>query len=154
MKRLVVVLPVLFFGGVAAYFAAGLTRDPRVLPSALIDKAAPEFSLPPLAGKPGLARGDLLGKVTLLNFWASWCAPCRIEHPLLMRIAREVPLVGIAYKDKPEDSIRFLDQLGDPFRAVGVDHDGRVAIEFGLYGVPETYVTDGAGKIRYLHVAH
>jgi cytochrome c biogenesis protein CcmG/thiol:disulfide interchange protein DsbE len=152
MKGLLFVVPVLIFAGVAAYLGFGLTRDPRQLPSVLIDKPAPDFQLPALGAKPGLATPDLTGKVTLVNFFASWCAPCRIEHPLLMRLAKEVPLVGVAYKDKPEDSKRFLEQLGDPYAKIGVDRDGRTAIDFGVYGVPETYVVDREGKIRYRHV--
>jgi cytochrome c biogenesis protein CcmG/thiol:disulfide interchange protein DsbE len=152
MNRLLFVIPVLLFAGVATYLGFGLTRDPRQLPSALIDKPAPEFQLPALSAKPGLATGDLTGRVTLVNFFASWCAPCRIEHPLLMRLGKEVPLVGVAYKDKPEDSKRFLERLGDPYTRIGVDRDGRTAIDFGVYGVPETYVVDREGKIRYRHV--
>ena len=152
MKRLLFLLPVLLFTGIAAYFAVGLTKDPKTLPSALIDKPAPEFALPPLGAKPGLAKADFAGKVTLVNFWASWCGPCRIEHPLLMRLGREVRLVGVAYKDRPEDSQKFLEQLGDPYSQIGVDRDGRAGIDFGVYGVPETYVVDREGKIRYRHV--
>jgi cytochrome c biogenesis protein CcmG, thiol:disulfide interchange protein DsbE len=152
VKRLLFVVPVLLFAGIAAYFAVGLTHEPGKLPSALIDKPAPDFALPPLTDKPGLATGDLKGEVTLVNFFASWCAPCRIEHPLLMRIGKSVPLVGIAYKDKPEESRRFLEQLGDPYRRIAVDRDGRAAIDFGVYGVPETYVIDRDGKIRFRFV--
>jgi cytochrome c biogenesis protein CcmG, thiol:disulfide interchange protein DsbE len=154
MKRLLFALPILLFAAVAGYFAIGLTRDPSTLPSALIDKKAPDFDLPALGERQGLASADLLGKVTLINFFASWCGPCRVEHPLLMRLAREgkVVLHGIAYKDRPEDAARFLAQLGDPYQRIGTDRDGRVAIDFGVYGVPETYVIDKTGTIRYRHV--
>jgi cytochrome c biogenesis protein CcmG/thiol:disulfide interchange protein DsbE len=154
MRRLLYVLPVLVFAGIAVYLGVGLTRDPHTLPSAMIDQPAPEFDLAGLGGKPGLAKRDLEGQVTLVNFFASWCGPCRIEHPMLMRLAEEgkVRLDGIAYKDKPEDSLRFLGQLGDPYRRIGVDRDGRVAIDFGVYGVPETYVIDKQGRIRYRQV--
>jgi cytochrome c biogenesis protein CcmG/thiol:disulfide interchange protein DsbE len=154
MKRLLFALPVLLFAGIVGYFAIGLTRDPSTLPSALIDKPAPAFDLPGLGTRQGLAAADLEGAVTVVNFFASWCAPCRVEHPLLMRLAREgrITLYGVAYKDRPEDSERFLAQLGDPYERIGVDRDGRVAIDFGVYGVPETYVLDKAGKIRYRHV--
>jgi cytochrome c biogenesis protein CcmG/thiol:disulfide interchange protein DsbE len=154
MRRLVYLLPLGLFALVAVYFAAGLGRDPSLLPSALIDKPVPQFDLPGLGGKPGLARADVTGKVALVNFFASWCAPCRTEQPLLMRLAEEgkVALYGIDYKDKPEDAERLLYQLGNPYRRIGVDRDGRIAIDFGVYGVPETYVIDRAGRIRYRQV--
>jgi cytochrome c biogenesis protein CcmG/thiol:disulfide interchange protein DsbE len=152
LKRLLFALPVLFFAVIVGYFVLGLGRDPATLPSALIDKPAPDFSLPPLGDGPGLATADLRGRVTLVNFFASWCAPCRSEHPVLMRIGKAVPLVGIAYKDKPEESRRFLAELGDPYTRVAVDREGRTAIDFGVYGVPETYVVDASGTIRLRHV--
>jgi cytochrome c biogenesis protein CcmG/thiol:disulfide interchange protein DsbE len=154
MRRLVYVLPVAVFAVVAAYFWVGLQRDPSLLPSALIDKPAPEFNLPGLGERPGLARSDLGGGVVLVNFFASWCVPCRVEHPLLMRLKEEgkVNLVGIDYKDKPDDATKLLAQQGDPYRRVGVDGDGRVAIDFGVYGVPETYIVDKSGRIRYRQV--
>lgn len=155
MRRLLYLLPVVVFIGVAGYLAIGLTHDPHVLPSAMIDQPAPDFSLPGLGDHPGVAKSDLVGNgPTLVNFFASWCVPCRVEHPMLMRLAEEgkVRLEGIAYKDKTEDTTRFLNQLGDPFKRLGVDADGRVAINFGVYGVPETYVVDRQGKIRYRQV--
>jgi cytochrome c biogenesis protein CcmG/thiol:disulfide interchange protein DsbE len=152
MKRLLFALPVLLFAVIVGYFLLGLQRDPSTLPSALIDKPVPSFALPPLTEKPGLAADDLRGEVTLVNFFASWCVPCRSEHPVLMRIGKAVRLVGIAYKDKPEDSRRFLEQLGDPYARIGIDREGRTAIDFGLYGVPETYVVDQEGKIRFRFV--
>ncbi|HZS85815.1 MAG TPA: DsbE family thiol:disulfide interchange protein [Stellaceae bacterium] len=154
MRRLLFLLPVALFAVIAGYFTLGLRGDPSLLPSALIDKPAPDFALPGLGGKPGLARADLAGRVALVNFFASWCAPCRTEHPLLMRLAEEgkVALYGIDYKDKPEDAARLLAQLGDPYRRIGVDREGRTAIDFGVYGVPETYVVDAAGRIRYRQV--
>jgi cytochrome c biogenesis protein CcmG/thiol:disulfide interchange protein DsbE len=154
MRRLVYILPVLLFVVVAGYFFLGLQRDPSLLPSALIDKPSPAFALPGLGVKPGFASADLAGKVVLVNFFASWCAPCRVEHPLLMRLAEEgkVVLWGIDYKDKPEDASRLLAQLGDPYGRIGVDESGRTAIDFGVYGVPETYVVDKEGRIRYRQV--
>src|SRR5579859_6161796 len=144
MRRLIYLLPVLVFVAITAYFFRGLQRDPSLLPSALIDKPAPQFDLPGLGAKPGLASGDLAGHVVLVNFFASWCVPCRVEHPLLMRLATEekLPLYGIAYKDKPENTQHLLAQTGDPYRQIGVDADGRTGIDFGVYGVPETYVID------------
>lgn len=152
MRRLAFALPLVLFAALGTYFAVALFsgRDPRELPSALLDKPAPDFVLPRLAGEGELSLATLRGQVVVLNFFASWCAPCRVEHPVLLRLARQegVHLVGIAYKDKPEDSRRFLAELGDPYRAVGVDRAGRTGIDFGLYGVPETYVLDREGHIR------
>ena len=154
--RLLYLLPVVLFAVVAAYFAVALNsgRDPSLLPSALIDKPAPDFNLAGVDGKDGLTLDALKGKVALVNFFASWCVPCRAEHPLLMRLAEQehVPLYGIAYKDKPENAKAYLDQLGDPYRRVGVDESGRTAIDFGVYGVPETYIIDKSGHIRFRYV--
>ena len=161
-RRLLFLLPALLFVGLVAYLAYELRpgRDPSVVPSALIDKPAPEFALPPLhPDRPGLAKADLTaadlgGKPVLINFFASWCVPCRAEHPLLMELAkmRGIALYGIAYKDKPEAAMAFLAELGDPFARVAQDADGRTAIDFGVYGVPETYVIDGQGHIRFRQV--
>jgi len=152
VRRLAYLLPLALFAALAAYFAAALFsgRDPHELPSALIDKPAPEFDLASLADGKRLSSAALRGEVVVLNFFASWCAPCRVEHPLLVRLAKQekLRLVGIAYKDRPEDSQRFLAELGDPFAATGIDRDGRTGIDFGLYGVPETYVIDRQGHIR------
>jgi len=154
MRRLLYISPALLFVLLAGYFALGLQRDPQKLPSALIDKPAPEFALEALGGRPGLARADLVGKVTLVNFFASWCAPCRIEHSMLMRLAggARFDLVGVAYKDKPQDAEKLLGQLGDPYQRIGQDRDGRTGIDFGVYGVPETYVVDKEGRIRFRQV--
>src|SRR5579864_2992617 len=156
MRRLLYLLPVLLFVAVAAYFVLALRpgRDPQLLPSALIDKPAPSFTLAGLAGSDGLRLDALRGQVMLVNFFASWCEPCRDEHPVLMRLVKDggVALYGIAYKDKPEDTQRFLKQLGDPYRGVGLDESGRTGIDFGVYGVPETYVIDKAGHIRFRYV--
>jgi cytochrome c biogenesis protein CcmG, thiol:disulfide interchange protein DsbE len=155
MRRLVFLVPAALFTVLLVVFSIGLTHDPHLLPSALIDRPAPDFALPGLydAAK-GLSRDDLGGRITLVNFFASWCTPCREEHQELMGLAQRqgVTLEGIAYKDKPEDARRFLDGLGNPFRRVGVDREGRTAIDFGVYGVPETYVIDASGHIRYRQV--
>jgi len=139
------------FLALAGYFALALRPDydPHELPSALLDKEAPQFSLAGLNG-PGFARDALKGGPVLINFFASWCVPCRVEHPLLMRLAERdhVPLYGIDYKDQPEDATKLLTQFGDPYRSVGLDRDGRVGLDFGVYGVPETYVIDSTGHIR------
>ncbi|WP_374444197.1 DsbE family thiol:disulfide interchange protein [Stella sp.] len=155
MRRLLYIVPALLFALVAAWLLAGLGLDPKTLPSAMIDKPAPTFDLPALADDgPRFRTADLGGEVALVNVFASWCVPCRAEHPLLMRLASEkgVPIHGINHKDKPADARRFLDQLGNPYRRIGVDADGRASIEWGVYGVPETFVVDRAGRIRYRHV--
>lgn len=154
-RKLIFLLPVALFAVLVVAFAVGLRHDPHLLPSALINRPAPDFALPGLYERAnGLTRKDLDGRVTLVNFFASWCAPCREEHAELMALGRlpGVTLDGIAYKDKPEDTSRFLERLGDPFGHVGVDRNGTTAIDFGVYGVPETYVVDATGHIRLRHV--
>jgi len=153
--RLVYVLPVLVFVGLAIVFAWGLTRDPRQIPSVLIGRPVPAFDLPPVKGRAlGLASGDLKGDVSLVNVFASWCTACRLEHPLFMRLKSEgvVPIHGLNYKDKPDDAAAWLDKLGDPYTRTGADLDGRVAIEWGVYGVPETFVVGRDGRIAYKHI--
>jgi cytochrome c biogenesis protein CcmG, thiol:disulfide interchange protein DsbE len=157
MNRLIYILPLLLFLGIAAYFATPILqgKDPHTLPSAMIDRPAPSETLKPLiASKPGIDPASLNGEVRLVNFFASWCGPCRAEHPLLMEIAenKSVPLYGVNYKDAPAAAVDWLARLGDPFERIGRDGDGRVAIEWGVYGVPETYVIDTAGRIQYRHV--
>jgi cytochrome c biogenesis protein CcmG/thiol:disulfide interchange protein DsbE len=151
MRRLLYLLPMVLFLVLALYFAASLRPgyDPHVLPSAMLDKPAPAFSLAGLSNRE-LSRRALEGKPAVINFFASWCVPCRIEHPVLMRLAHDdhVPIYGIAYKDKPEDAGRLLAQFGDPYEVTGMDLDGQVGLDFGVYGVPETYVLDKTGTIR------
>ena len=152
-----VLIPAAVFAGLAALFWVGLSGEPSKIPSALIGKPVPDFTLAPVEGlgAPGLSATALRqGKVSVVNVWASWCAPCRIEHPLLMEIAKrqDIVLVGINYKDAPENAVRFLGTLGQPFAAVGADRDGRAAVDWGVYGVPETFVVDGEGIIRYKHI--
>lgn len=154
MGRLIYLLPIAAFMALAGYFVVSLSRDPSVLPSAMINQPTPAFALAGLEGQRGLARDEFQGQVVLINFFASWCVPCRSEHPLLMRLAAELkaPVYGIDYKDKPEDAVRFLSELGNPYGRIGADRDGRVGIDFGVYGVPETYVIDKSGRIRLRHV--
>lgn len=155
MRRLLYIVPVLVFVAIAGFLAVGLTRDPAALPSALLDRPAPDFVLPPLPGRDaqGFARSDLGGEPLLVNVFASWCVPCRIEHPLINRLAGEgITIHGINYKDAPEKAQAWLAELGDAFTLIGADRDGRVGIDWGVYGVPETYVLDGDGTIVYKHV--
>jgi len=157
LKRFGYLLPVLVFVIIGAGLGIGLTRDPSTLPSALIDQPVPAFDLPPISisgfDKPGLSNADLTGKIQLVNVFASWCGPCRAEHPFLMRMARDgVALQGFNYKDNPEDAAGFLSELGDPYEKIGVDRNGRAGIDWGVYGVPETFIIDADGKIRHKHV--
>ncbi|HEV2335913.1 MAG TPA: DsbE family thiol:disulfide interchange protein, partial [Stellaceae bacterium] len=147
-------IPAAVFGLLAVGFFVGLGIDPNVLPSPLIDQPAPEFALPPLAGdRPGFSSADLKGHVSLVNTFASWCAPCRVEHPVLNALAqtKRVAIYGIDYKDKPDAARAWIAELGNPYTRIGAD-DGRVGIEWGVYGVPETFIVDSQGRIRYKHV--
>ncbi|MEP0320936.1 DsbE family thiol:disulfide interchange protein [Bauldia litoralis] len=156
--RLIMLLPLFVFVALAAVFLIRLETggNPDAIPSALIGRPAPDFDLPPLEGvaRPGLARADLEGGVTVVNVFASWCGPCRIEHPQLMELAKDdgINLVAINYKDQPGNARRFLTDLGNPYAAIGVDPNGRAGIDWGLYGVPETFIIDATGTIRYKHI--
>lgn len=153
--RIGALVPVMIFAVLAVVFAVGLTMNPREIPSVLIGKPVPEFDLPAVQGRTaGLASEDLRGKVSLVNVFASWCAECKREHPFLMELARSgiVPLHGLNYKDKPADAQGWLDGLGDPYVRTGADLDGRVAIDFGVYGVPETFLVGKDGRIAYKHI--
>ena len=154
--RLWMLLPPLGAALVLGLFMLGLQRkDADTLPSALIDRPVPEFKLAGLReGAPGLSSADLKAPgAKLVNIWASWCAPCRAEHPQLMALAESgVSLHGINYKDEPEAAAAFLDELGDPYDLIGADQTGRTGIDFGVYGVPETFVIDGEGTVVYRHV--
>lgn len=148
-------VPLLGAVAVLSTFLLGLGReDADVLPSALIDKPAPEFALEGLGETPGLATADLKGGgPVLVNVWASWCGPCRVEHPWIEALAEQGHTVfGINYKDRPENAAAFLAELGNPYARIGVDESGRVGIDWGVYGVPETYVIDGEGRVVYRHV--
>ncbi len=155
--RLWMLVPVLGAAAVLAVFLLGLQRPDggRELPSALIGEPVPEFELPPLyAGEPGLSTADLTKPgVKLVNVWASWCVPCRAEHPKLVNLAgMGLAVHGLNYKDGEEGAKQFLDELGNPYTLIGADRSGRVGIEWGVYGVPETFVVDGEGRIVYKHI--
>ncbi|MFZ3584092.1 DsbE family thiol:disulfide interchange protein [Loktanella sp. DJP18] len=149
-----VVVPILTLA-LLATFAWGLLNGPSTLPSALIGKQVPTFALPPVLGRnEGLSTQDLVGHVSIVNVFASWCVPCRAEHPVFMAFSTtgEVPLYGINYKDPPEQARAWLDELGDPYTRIGADTNGRTGIEWGVYGVPETYIVAADGTIAYRHV--
>ena len=155
MRLFLRLLPVLIFAALALGFLFGLGLDPRAVPSALIDKPAPEFNLPGIdEGAPGLATTDLKGGISVVNVFASWCGPCRVEHPLWMDLAGSdaFRLIGLNYKDKPEAARQWLKDLGDPYEKIGSDLDGRVGIDWGVTGVPETFIVDAEGRIRAKHI--
>ncbi|BAO28182.1 DsbE family thiol:disulfide interchange protein [Sulfuritalea hydrogenivorans] len=152
MKRFLI--PLVVFVVLLVFLGIGLTLNPRDVPSPLKDKPAPAFTLPQLAAADkSFSPADMKGKVWLLNVWASWCVSCRQEHPLLVSFAKEgkVPVVGLNYKDQLVDAKNWLAKFGDPYVVSAVDADGRVGIDYGVYGVPETYVIDKAGMIRMKH---
>lgn len=154
-RWLLFAIPALAFGGVAAVLVSGLRRDPQVLPSVLIGRPVPNFTLPPVQGRTlGLSSDDLKAEVALVNVFASWCTACLAEHPILMRLTREraVAVHGLNYKDKPAAASAWLDKHGDPYIRTGADADGRVGIDWGVYGVPETFVVGRDGRIHYRHV--
>ena len=154
MKILKFLLPLAVFGAIVAFLAVGLGLNPREVPSPLIGKPAPAFALPRLDDpSQKVSREDLLGQVWMLNVWASWCAPCREEHPLVIDIARRklLPVYGLNYKDAGPAARSWLASLGNPYRATLVDADGRVGIDYGVYGVPETFIIDAKGVVRLKH---
>jgi cytochrome c biogenesis protein CcmG, thiol:disulfide interchange protein DsbE len=152
MKRYLI--PLVLFLALAGFLAVGLSLNPREVPSPLLGKPVPTFSLPTLAlPEKSMASQDLRGQVWILNVWASWCVACRQEHPVLVDFAKtsKVPLYGLNYKDKREDALRWLRQFGDPYQQSLSDTAGLVGIDLGVYGVPETFVIDRGGVIRYKH---
>ena len=153
--RPVFLVPAIVFIALVLAFGFSLDRDPSRVPSALIGRSVPTFSLPPVKERVlGLSSSNLKGEVSLVNVFASWCVACREEHPLLMRMSQEklVPIHGLNYKDQAEDAARWLDTMGDPYIRTGADIDGRVAVDWGVYGVPETYVVDRDGRIAFKQI--
>lgn len=154
-RRLSAFVPLAVVLAIGVFLAIGLTLNPRELPSPLIGKPVPEFSLPPVKGRTqGLSSADLKGEVSLVNVFASWCVACRSEHPLLMALEQQgvVPIHGLNYKDRPQDAEKWLGELGDPYTRTGADINGRVGIDWGVYGVPETFVIDRQGRIAYKQI--
>jgi cytochrome c biogenesis protein CcmG/thiol:disulfide interchange protein DsbE len=155
MKSLRFIIPLAVFLVLVGFLAMGLKLDPKLVPSPLIGKPAPGFALPRLDDpSTQLQRDAMLGKAWVLNVWASWCGPCRDEHPLIVAFSRtkQAPLIGLNYKDQRSDAQAWLKQLGDPYDVSLSDLDGRVGINFGVYGVPETFVIDKKGIVRFKHV--
>ena len=151
--RLKLFLPLILFAVLALFLFRGLELDPRELPSALIDRPLPEFTLPALGEARQLTRADVTGEVALFNVWATWCVSCRVEHPFLQQLAeRGVPIYGVNYKDDDAAAQRWLDELGDPYLLNIVDRQGSFGLDLGVYGAPETYLVDAGGVIRYRHV--
>ena len=143
------------FLALALLLGWGLTQNAREIPSALIGKPVPQFSLPPVQGRSlGLSSADLIGEVSLVNVFASWCVACRGEHPLFVRLKADgvVAIHGLNYKDQPENAARWLNTLGDPYTRTGADRSSRVAIDWGVYGVPETFVISKEGRIAHKHI--
>ncbi len=151
--RLKLFLPLILFGILALFLLRGLSLDPKEMPSALIDKPFPEFSLPALGGDAKLDKASVSGRVALFNVWATWCVSCRVEHPYLTELARQgVAIYGINYKDEDAAALGWLQQLGDPYIANIADREGTLGLDLGVYGAPETYLVDAQGMVRYRHV--
>ncbi len=151
--RLKLFLPLILFAILALFLLRGLELDPKELPSALIDRPLPEFSLPALGEEKTLNRVSVTGKAALFNVWATWCVSCRVEHPYLQQLADNgVPIYGINYKDENAAALKWLDELGNPYLANIVDAQGTLGLDLGVYGAPETYLVDAQGVIRYRHV--
>lgn len=148
-------LPIIVFCAIAIFLGIGLTLDPNYVPSALVGREVPEFDLQPLPGRePGLSSAHLRGEVSMVNVFASWCTSCLKEHPIFMELSAEgtVPIHGINYRDDPDDALAWLNRHGDPYSRIGADRDGRAGIEWGVYGVPETFVVDKKGVVVHKHV--
>jgi cytochrome c biogenesis protein CcmG/thiol:disulfide interchange protein DsbE len=153
MKRWVLLIPLALFLGMAVFLYKGLYRDPSELPSALIDKPFPEFALPAVQGDKPLTRADLLGKPALVNVWGTWCIACRVEHPVLTKLAGQgVVIYGVNYKDVNADALKWLEDFHDPYQLNIRDEAGSLGLNLGVYGAPETFLIDRKGNIRYKHV--
>lgn len=158
VQKIALFLPLIIFGGLAVFFLLQLTsgRNAQDLPSVLIGKQAPPLSMEKIEGSgvPALTTEAISGKLTLVNVWASWCVPCRQEHPFLLELSKDprIQIVGLNYKDKNENALKFLNELGNPYTAIGVDPNGAASIDWGVYGVPETFLVSPSGEILYKHI--
>lgn len=162
MRRLIFIIPLVVFGGFAAataWYIAAIEQDsqraPNIIGAGEQNKPVPQFDLPPLLDdRPGFGTGDFGGKVIMVNVFASWCVPCRAEHPLITRLGEEgiVPVWGLNWKNDRDEAVAWLNELGNSYKRIGFDHSGRAGIEWGVYGVPETYIVDKSGHVRYKHV--
>jgi len=153
MKRVYLFVPLILFIALVVLFAKGLKLDPTKMPSALIDQSVPEFNLPSLESEQRLlTRADLVGQVSLINVWGTWCPSCMHEHPYLMKLANQVPIIGVNYKDVRADANQWLQKLGNPYVVNVFDEKGTLGIDLGVFGAPETYVIDRQGMVRYKHV--
>ncbi len=151
--RLKLFLPLFLFALLALVLFRGLSLDPAAMPSALIDRPLPAFELPALGADTLLRQSDLTGQVALLNVWATWCVSCRVEHPYLKQLADQgIPIYGLNYKDTDADALRWLAELGNPYRLTIADREGTLGLDLGVYGAPETYLLDAGGVVRYRHV--
>lgn len=155
-NRTKLIIPGVFFFLMLGLLLFGLGRNPNMVPSALVNRALPEFTLPDLAlDAPLVSSMDLKGGISIINFWATWCPPCHVEHPYLVEISASEPdvtFIGVNYKDDLDEARLFLEEKGSPFKKVIVDLDGRLGIDFGVAGAPETFIVDSLGMIRYRHV--
>ncbi|MFT5420302.1 MAG: cytochrome c biogenesis protein CcmG/thiol:disulfide interchange protein DsbE [Candidatus Endobugula sp.] len=153
MQRFTLFIPLIMFVILVGFFWRGLSLDPTAMPSALIDKQFPEFTLTNLHSGEKISRADILGQVALVNVWATWCAACKYEHPVLNNIsAQGVPIIGLNYKDNSPAALKWLTALGDPYQLIIVDPTGKLGLDLGVFGAPETYLIDKQGVIRYKHV--
>lgn len=153
MSRLKLFLPLFAFLALGVLLWRGLALDPAALPSALVGRPLPEFELPKLGEAASVSRADVVGEASLLNVWATWCYSCRVEHPFLLQLAdRGIPILGLNYKDESGPAQQWLAQLGDPYRLVIEDREGRLGLDLGVYGAPETYVIGADGTVQYRHV--
>ena len=153
MRRVKLFLPLVVFALLGALLFRGLSLDPTALPSALLGAPMPEFNLAELNRRESITKDDLVGKPMLVNVWATWCYSCRVEHPYLLELAEAgIPIVGLNYKDEPEKARQWLVDLGDPYTTVLSDTEGRLGLDLGVYGAPETYVVDAEGVVRHRHV--
>ena len=153
MSKLKYFLPLVIFVVLGVFLFYGISHDPTEMPSALIDKPMPKFALSALESEPLVSEGDLRGQVTLLNVWATWCVSCRMEHPYLVQLAKQgVWIVGVNYKDDPKEAKKWLKELGNPYALNIIDKDGKLGLDLGVYGAPESYLLDKKGVIRYKRV--